>query len=151
MRADSGCILYTGQSNGHYGQIEYRRKTYLAHRAAYMVHKGPIPAGLLVCHSCDVKLCVNPEHLWLGTCTDNVQDMIDKGRANYRAVKKLSDDQIRQMVAMRAAGETQGAIAKHFDVAQSLVSMVLSGKRRGDITQAPPESSPATRNDQPVQ
>lgn len=52
----------------------------LAHRASYKIYKGEIPKGMLVLHDCDNRLCVNPDHLFLGTHKDNTQDMIRKGR-----------------------------------------------------------------------
>jgi len=57
--------------------------TILAHRASWLLHFGPVPNGLQVCHDCpdgDCPYCVNPGHLWLGTITENLQDMARKGR-----------------------------------------------------------------------
>lgn len=78
---DNGCILWTGsiKKNG-YGSFGVMGKTVLPHRYAWELVNGPIPNGLLVCHKCDTPLCVNVEHLFLGTYNDNIQDAVKKGR-----------------------------------------------------------------------
>ena len=63
--------------------FEYRGKTTSAHRAIWMECFGDIPEKLCICHKCDIRICVNPTHLFLGTVKDNVWDMKRKGRANY--------------------------------------------------------------------
>ncbi len=79
---ERGCTLWAGgmHPNG-YGQITIGSICSRAHRLAWEVAHGPIPAGLFVLHRCDVALCVNPEHLFLGTHAMNMQDMVSKGRA----------------------------------------------------------------------
>lgn len=77
----SGCWIWVGQTNGVYGQLYSRGKVVGAHRLSWMAHRGEIPDGLFVCHHCDVPLCVNPDHLFLGTCRDNAADMVRKGRS----------------------------------------------------------------------
>lgn len=77
----TGCWLWQGFRNwGGYGQVGYRGENWTAHRAMWRALKGPIPNGLHVCHTCDVRHCVNPDHLWLGTNQQNISDMVAKGR-----------------------------------------------------------------------
>lgn len=80
----SGCWHYTGFINkGGYGTIGFRgNRCFLAHRVSWILHVGEIPQGLFVLHKCDNRKCVNPDHLFLGTIQDNVDDMYAKGRAN---------------------------------------------------------------------
>lgn len=87
---ESGCWLWTGAINKNtgYGVIWVNNKRQRAHRASWEIHRGKIPDGLWVLHKCDVKSCVNPAHLFLGTPQDNVADMIAKGRQNRRPLPR---------------------------------------------------------------
>lgn len=66
-----------------YGSFNNGKKIDKAHRFSYQQFVGPIPDGMMVLHRCDVPMCVNPGHLFLGTNTDNMRDMRDKGRHRY--------------------------------------------------------------------
>lgn len=91
------CWLWQSNLDGNgYGSIEYKGKTYQAHRRAYELVKGPIPKGTghhgtVIRHECDVRQCVNPAHLIPGSVADNSRDMVVRGRA----MNKLTEDQVR--------------------------------------------------------
>lgn len=111
-----------------YGQIHKDGKTAYAHRVAYEIANGPIPDGLFVCHSCDNRKCMNPEHLFLGTYLDNIGDMVGKNRHAHSATNghaKLSAEQVR---GIRQAVGTQKELAARFHVTPSLISMIRSGR-----------------------
>lgn len=87
-----GCLLWTGsvKDNG-YGQTCWHRRTVTAHRVAWQMIHGPIPDGLCVMHTCDVRACVNPAHLRLGTFGDNNRDTVAKGRHRNQHSRASSD------------------------------------------------------------
>ncbi len=82
---NTGCWLWTGSRNQKgYGWSRIQGiSTRMAHRISWLLHRGDIPEGVLVCHKCDTPSCVNPDHLFLGTQKDNLLDMSRKGRS-YR-------------------------------------------------------------------
>lgn len=83
------CLLWTGRkSKDGYGKINRKGKTLSAHRYSWTLVNGPIPEGLFVLHKCDVPTCINPDHLFLGTHQDNMDDMKNKGRATNANTKK---------------------------------------------------------------
>lgn len=93
----AGCWLWTGAKNSNgYGLIMVQGHCALAHRVSFEIHVGPIPPGIFVCHACDVRACINPEHLWLGTHRDNMDDMAKKGRAP----RSLAVDQAEEIVRL---------------------------------------------------
>ena len=90
------CIIWKGKtwSNGRYGVIYLdtkHNKSISAHRKAWIDYYGEIPKGLFVCHKCDNGLCVNPEHLFLGTNSENIKDAIKKGRLNFPDQKGINN------------------------------------------------------------
>lgn len=104
-----------------------------AHRLAYELKNGAIPDGLWVLHRCDNPACCNADHLFLGTHSDNMQDMVSKGRSlkgNDSPHAKLSEANVGDIRRRIAAGETQAAIARSFGVSQQHVSKINAGSSR---------------------
>lgn len=87
----SGCWLWPSLKPNGYGQVYVGRLPMYAHRAAWTLTNGEIPDGLFVCHVCDVRACVNPAHLFLGTASDNTRDSVRKGRWIPRGCYKKRD------------------------------------------------------------
>jgi len=90
----SGCWEWTAaiqQATG-YGRFGMNGQTTYAHRASWMIFKGPIPAGLYVCHRCDNRICVNPDHLFVGSASQNMKDAARKGRVVIPARSYASDE-----------------------------------------------------------
>ena len=80
----SGCWLWLGPTNRGYGSLWYSWIKSLAHRVSWELFRGPIPDGLYVLHKCDIKCCVNPDHLYVGTQADNIQDTMNS--PNYMPI-----------------------------------------------------------------
>ncbi len=128
----SGCWEWTaGLYQNGYGKLWSEGTTRLAHRISYELHCGDIPKGMHICHSCDNRSCANPEHLFLGTHTENMIDRNAKGRqarpdGTKNGKAKLTEADV---LAIRAAtGISQRRLAEQFDVAQSRISEIRSGK-----------------------
>lgn len=93
-----GCWTWTAAINKRWGYGAFREggKTLRAHRVAWALTNGPIPDGLFACHHCDNPSCVNPSHIFLGTCSDNAKDMAAKGRSTLgdRNPSRLYPDRV---------------------------------------------------------
>ena len=124
---ESGCHEWqAGQARGGYGKFQTVEKTVTAHRMAYELFVAPIPKGLCVLHRCDNRLCVNPNHLFLGDLSENVQDMDSKQRRGTKSRLTYADvEQIKQMLDERYS---QQAVADKFGVHQTVISRIKLGK-----------------------
>lgn len=129
----TGCIVWTAAVRGHgYGALNVQGRARGAHQCAWMLHRGPIPVGFEVCHSCDNPRCVNVEHLFLGTHLENMRDMTKKGRSRSpkgeaQGNSRLSAQDVREILALRGK-ESHRRIAKRYGVTHSNISHILRGK-----------------------
>lgn len=129
---ESGCRIWTSclDSDG-YGYLHNRQgspKNLKAHRVSYEQFVGPIPAGMYVCHSCDVRRCVNPEHLWLGTHEQNQNDRILKGRSAKGSQFKTAKLNEKIVKAIRAANGSMREIGAAFGISPQHVHDVRTRK-----------------------
>jgi len=139
------CWLWTGGSVQAYGRVRVNGESRSAHCYSWEIHRGPIPEGMFVCHNCpggDNPRCVNPDHLFLGTCADNVRDAVAKGRAQTgdrhysrlnpellargsrhgRPRSKLTEAQVIEIRQRLANGEGTCALAREFEVSPATIS-----------------------------
>ncbi|MDY3555321.1 HNH endonuclease signature motif containing protein [Gemmata sp. JC717] len=144
-KSESGCWLYTGGiSSTGYGIASVKGRSAHVHRMAFELRCGEIPDGMCVLHRCDVRRCINPDHLFLGTLADNNRDTMQKDRTDDRRGEKntqvkFTDEQVKQMRSMYASGLfSQRQIASTFKASQQHVSQIVrgvarSGKRRREL------------------
>jgi hypothetical protein len=138
---ESGCWIWMGSTgrNG-YGQIHERRNrkqiAFAVHRLAWELHCGKIPTGMLICHRCDIKTCINPDHLFLGSYADNINDSIKKGRRTYNNSgtknprAKLNLSNVREI---RASKEKIQKLADKYGVNNTQISRIRLYKTWRDI------------------
>jgi len=121
------CINWLGATNGvGYGITWFNKKKEYAHRVAYIKANGEIPDGMFVCHSCDNPLCVNPKHLWLGTRSDNMKDMVKKGRGRGQLKPKYENQQLK--ISLKQAKEIRKLYATGNYSTRQLAPMFKIGK-----------------------
>lgn len=114
------------QGNG-YGRLNFNRKSDYVHRFAYKAWIGNIPLKKDICHTCDNRKCINPEHLFVGSRKDNMQDAKKKGRIAQRdklPQSKISVDKIPSILARVKSGEKYQDIAKDFGVVRHTINNI---------------------------
>jgi|SRR5262245_6530410 len=135
VRKTEGCWLWTarGRVGKGYGKFSVARGfNQLAHRIAWILARGPIPEGLHVLHGCDNKLCVRPDHLFLGTNADNVADMVRKGRQSCGSRKSnavLTNEKVLEIRRLRAdTGLSYRKIGQRFGLCPQHAWQVATGR-----------------------
>jgi len=131
---ENGCWICTSHTVNKYGypRFRYKGKMKLVHRYMYERKYGEAPEDLLVCHKCDNRVCINLDHLFLGTNQDNMTDMCLKNRQNkikgekhYKS--KLTEEQVRE-IRFSSKGIYQDDLAKKYNVSQSVIGYIINNK-----------------------
>ena len=134
-KQENGCWIWTGHvKRDGYGASRHIGKYVLSHRLSWIIHNGEIPKGMFILHKCDVRSCVNPEHLFLGTHQDNMDDMINKKRDRHlkgedSALSKLTDENVREIRSLYKSGKfTQEELANKFPCSRANMSSIILRK-----------------------
>lgn len=141
VRKTEGCWLWTASLDGSgYGRIQRIGAVTGAHRVSWELHYGPIPSGMSVLHKCDVRNCVRPDHLFLGTNADNMRDMREKGRSHAprpqppgtragerNGRSKLTPEQVHE-IRRRYPDSTLTALADEYGVVFSTIHRIVAGR-----------------------
>lgn len=140
---NSGCWLWGGAMRRRYGDLKFSGTRQLVHRASFEHFNGPIQPGTFVCHRCDVPICVNPNHLWLGTAAENNADRDaksrqavgakitcnrDTARGSRNGKAKIAEGDILEILRRTANGESRASIARSLGVSPSAIRFVLRRK-----------------------
>ena len=129
VRKQNGCWLWTaGISTNGYGLFKFNGRHTGAHRVAWMLTKGRIPKSRFVCHICDIKPCVRPSHLWLGTPQDNKIDSSRKGRWRGGRPTRLSYAQATKIRAVPRVYGSGVRLARYYGVSPMVISSIRCGK-----------------------
>ena len=142
VRKTESCWLWTAARHGTmgYGMIGVNGKHEGAHRISWILHFGAIPSGFNVCHVCDVPACVRPDHLFLGTQSDNIKDAYRKGRKQPVSLQgeshgraKLTESDVRLIREALIIGKTGRSLAKEFKVDPKTISFIKNGQHWSHI------------------
>ena len=126
IRITPGCWLWLGgKAKDGYGLMKIKQKSIPAHRVSYVLHKGKIPKGMFVLHSCDNPSCVNPDHLSVGTHKQNMLEARLRGRIKSKLTAE-EVSQIRDLLSCEIFSQT--VIAKFYEVTQANVRAIANGK-----------------------
>ena len=136
--SSTGCRVWTAAlTTTGYGAIRHGNRMRKAHSLMWEVHHGPIPEGMVIRHTCDNPLCVNIDHLLLGTQQDNLRDCVARGRSNRgskHGMSKLTEEQVIEIRHQVSAGARQRDVAGRFGVSQATVSDICRRKSWAHLT-----------------
>lgn len=137
---DNGCWLWTAGTSSGYGAISiWPNGMIRTHVLSWIIHFGPVPEGNYVCHTCDIRICARPHHLWLGNHEENQLDKVSKGRQNrivtwtngeQNGMAKLSAEQVLEIRRRyRPSLRNAKRIAEEFSIDRSQVLNIFHRKQ----------------------
>lgn len=135
VKKTDGCWIWLGHiMNKGYGELYINKIAYLAHRISYIINKGD-PGDFHVLHECDNRICIKPDHLFLGSNIDNVIDKCNKGRQSrgIHGAGMFTEDEIRVIRRRLATGECQTRIAEDFNCSNVTISDIFRKRSYGWI------------------
>lgn len=156
MDLSTGCWEWRGATSNGYGYLtvgsrkDGTRHTEKTHKAAYRAFIGDIPAGMHVCHKCDNRKCINPDHLFIGTHLDNMRDRDAKGRnvviiGTRHTNAKLDDNKVMEARALRKTGITYSSLANRYGVNKKTILNAINGITWGHVP-TPPQTISADKS-----
>lgn len=138
VQKTEACWLWTAGTRNGYGRYSLGSKSegvQSAHRFSYELHKGKIPLGLYVCHTCDNKLCVNPDHLYAGSAKDNMKDSVERNRLNPAKGSRngqsvLTEEEVTRLRAQIPKGAAaKQKLAEEYGVSLSTIYKIAQQRR----------------------
>ena len=123
----TGCWIWTlSLTQPGYGQLGVNGKIKRTHRLSYELFKGPIPQGMFVCHHCDNRACLNPQHLFVGTSKENTRDMILKNRQKKPGGRKFTREDINHFRSEAANGVSRIELCETYHVSYKQLSRIIN-------------------------
>jgi hypothetical protein len=124
----SGCWLWLGTISTYgYGQMKVNGTLFLAHRLSFELHNGPISPNAWILHGCDNRLCVNPEHLYLGDHIRNMRDMVERGRARTGSLNHNTKLTVNDVRAIRGSDLSNAELALRYSVSRTAIRLARTG------------------------